>query len=81
MTSLIVNISYQNIRMRGDDFAEAPVLYRIIDLPLTNQQGQDKEAAVQGILMSNQHHTSICAASIPEPDAVTAEYRVGTIAA
>ena len=67
--------------MRGDDFAEAPVLYRIIDLSLTNQQGRDKETAGQGILMPNQHHTSICTNRIPERDAVTAEYRVGTIAA
>ena len=44
--------------MRGDDFAEAPVLYRIIDLLLTNQQVQVKEAEGQGIVMTNQHHTS-----------------------
>ena len=67
--------------MRGDDFAEAPVLYRIIELSLTNQQGQDKETAGQGILMPNQHHTSICTYRIPEHNAVTVEYRGGTIAA
>ena len=53
----------------------------IIDLSLTNQQGQDKEAAGQGILMPNQHLTSICTESIPERDTVTAEYRVGTVIA
>ena len=56
------------------------MLYRIIDLPLTNQQGQVKESAGQGSLMPNQHHTSICTDRIPERDAVTAEYCVGTIA-
>ena len=61
--------------------AGAPVLYRIIDLSLTNQQGQGKEAAGQGILMPNQLLTSICTDRIPERDAMTAEYRVGTIAA
>ena len=81
MTSLIVNIPYRNIQMRGDDFAGVPVLYRIIDLSLTNQQGQDKETAGQGILMPNQHHISVCTDSILERDTVTAEYRVGTIAA
>lgn len=37
-----------NIDIRGGgDLTGAPVLYRIIDLSLTNQQWQDKEAVVQ----------------------------------
>ncbi len=58
--------------------AGTPMLYRIKDLPLTNQQWQDKESAGQESLMPNQHLTSICTDRIPERDTVTAEYWVGT---
>ena len=58
-----------------------PMLYRIIDLSLTNQQWQNTEAEGQVSLMTNQHHTSICTDRIPERDAVTAENWVGTNAA
>ena len=34
--------------MREGDLAGVPALYRIIELPLTNQQGQDKGIAKQG---------------------------------
>ena len=58
-----------------------PMLYRIIDLSLTNQQWQNTEAEGHVSLMPNQHLTSICTERIPERDTVTAEYRVGTVIA